>query len=86
MREIIHDHAFTEALEQIGDLRRLDDALAGATWAASTCAEDYPEVVGALRLLRTDPHGGLPPFRILFRIVDEHQVEFLFIQPVPDDS
>ena len=69
-RELIESVSFTAALDEIGDIKRLDEVLTGAYWALSTNPEVYDVVNGFadIRLLKTDPLGGLPGFRIWFRI------------------
>ena len=51
--------------------------------------DDFDVIEGLkdVRTLKTDPLGGLPCFRVWFRICDGDQtVELLDIEPIPDDA
>lgn len=84
-RELIESAVYTAALKALGDPERLDDALSGAYWALATNPEVYEVVKGLrdIRILKTDPLGGVPALRIWFRI-DEggHHVHLEMIEAV----
>lgn len=86
-RELIESESFTNALEEVDSIKRLDDVLTAAYWALSTNPEVYEVVRGFedIRLLKTDPLGGLPGFRIWFRI-DENgkHVHLEFIEAIAE--
>ncbi len=68
-------------------VRRLDDALDGATWAAARGPAVLPSVSGTdYRLLTTDPFPDLCALRIYLLIIDEDQVEFDAIECVDEDE
>jgi hypothetical protein len=86
-RELIEGAHFAAALTEIGDIKRIDDVLAGVYWALSTNPEAYEVVKGFadIRLLKTDPLGGLPAFRIWFRIDENGQhVHLEYIEPIAE--
>jgi hypothetical protein len=86
-REVIESATFTTALGELGDIRRLDEVLTGVYWALSTNPEVYEVVKGFqdIRLLKTDPLGGLPGFRIWFRIDENGQhVHLEHIEPIAE--
>lgn len=69
-RELIESAAYSASLSALGNPERLDDALRGAYWALSTNPEVYEINKGLrdVRVLKTAPLGGLPSYRIWFRI------------------
>lgn len=71
---------FTEQLQSIGDIERLDDALRGVYWAVATNPEEFAGVVGSVRLVKTIRIGGVPALCIRFRVVDEDLVELLHVE------
>jgi hypothetical protein len=84
-RQLIESKEFSEQAAALGNLPRLDDALVGVTWALSTNPEVFDVVKGMkdVRMLKTDPHAGLPPFRIWFRIDENGQhVHLLAIEAI----
>lgn len=86
-RELVESEAYTNALAGLGPMERIDDALTGVYWALSTNPEVYDVVRGFrdMRLLKTDALGGLPAFRIWFRIDEDGQhVHLEFIEPIPE--
>lgn len=88
-RTLVESADYSRQLATLSDLQRLDDALVGVCWALSTNPEVYETVKGMydVRLLKTDPLGGLPPLRIWFKIDDDDQsVHLLYIEPIADDD
>ena len=83
-RTLIESENFTNQIQELGDFERLDDALTGVYWALSTRAEVYGPVFRDIRLLKTDPLGGLPALSVRFRIRDEDAVELLHVEPTED--
>jgi hypothetical protein len=84
---LVEAHAYTSALAGLGDLRRLDDALRGVAWALATKPAVYPEVANGVRVLKTAPLGGLPPFVVRFRIDDDREeVELLHVEAMDFDG
>jgi hypothetical protein len=45
-RTLIHEPTYTQALSELGDIQRLDDALTGVEWALATNPEVYDIVKG----------------------------------------
>ena len=74
------------AIRELGELDRVDDALTGVYWALSTKPLVYDCVVRDVRLLKTDPLGGLPALSVWFRIADDDTVELLHIEPTEEDG
>ena len=70
LRQIRHSETYDTRLAALGDIRRLDDALTGVEWALSRSPEDFGVIEGLkdVRTLKTEPLGGLPCFRVWFRI------------------
>jgi len=88
-RELIESAAYTASLKALGNPERLDDALRGAYWALSTNPEAYEISKGLkdVRVLKTAPRGGLPPYRIWFRIDENGQhVHLEDIDPIEQDE
>jgi hypothetical protein len=88
LREIVENHLYADQLGRLGDIERLDDALSGSVWAISNLAEEFPIVPGttALRVVKTEKlkvRGGMVQLRIWFTILNENQVELLFVEVVP---
>ena len=84
MREIIEDLRFFDQLESLGNIRRLDQALEGVTWAIALDAEGFPIVECTSRLAKTRAMGDLPAFGILFDIIDDDLVGLYYIAPIED--
>lgn len=80
MLELIESQEFTAQLRILGDLARIDDALAGVYWALSSNPEVYDRAWGEIRLLKTEPFGGLPPLNVFFRL-DDGVVHLLYLEP-----
>lgn len=74
-RELIESSSYSAALKALGDPERLDDALNGAYWALATNPEVYEVVKGFrdIRILKTDPLGGVPALRLWFRVDERGQ-------------
>ena len=85
MRELIEEPEFTDQLRVLGDLARIDDALAGVSWALSSNPEVYDRAWGEIRLLKTEPFGGLPPLNVFFSIGDD-AVHLLYVEPTENDD
>ncbi len=89
LRTIVESPLYTKTLRTLGDVPRLDDALAILTWAIACGADDFRIVPGTTRLraAKTERinwlHGSVPPFRVWFSIRDEDTVDILFIEQVP---
>ena len=83
-RTIIESENFTNQLQELGNLARLDDALTGVCWALSTKPEVYDKVFRDIRLLKTDPLGELPALSVRFKIRDKDSVELLHVEPTED--
>ena len=80
-RTLRESELFSDQLLTLGEPDRIDDALTGVYWALSTKPEVYDYVFRDIRLLKTEPLGGLPALSVRFRIVDDNTVELLHIEP-----
>ena len=84
-RELIESAEYSAGLQALGDPGRLDDALRGVYWALATNPDVYEVVRGFkdIRIIKTDPLGGVPALRIWFRI-DEggHHVHLELIESI----
>ena len=81
--------AFRKCAEELGNYRRVDEALVAVTWAFNNNPHVY-EVVGGMedvRLLKTDSVADCPALRIWFRIDEEaERLELLYFESIPDDN
>jgi len=83
LREVVESAEFEAARDSLGNVERLDEVLRAVYWAVSKNPEAYEVVPGLadVRLLKTDPLGGLPGFRIWFRLLGPAgPVELLLIE------
>jgi len=69
-REIIEEAEYTAKLDALGDVSKLDAALAGLMWGLSTDPEQFDQVPGmdGYRIGKTIALYGAPALRVLFRI------------------
>ena len=79
-REVVESQNFGLQRDELGDARRIDDALLGTVWAVSTTPEVYPCVYKDVRLIRTKPFDDIPALSVRFRILGEDQVELLHLE------
>jgi hypothetical protein len=89
VRDLVEHTGFLEQLSSLGDVKFLDNALRGVTWAISVGAEDFDLVPGwsTLRIAKTDQFdlAGVPALCIYFRIKDENEVLLYWIEPTSAD-
>lgn len=87
-RQVLETKAFTEQLGKLGDIERLDEALAAVQLILTENAEIYPVVRGyeKTRLAKTNAVDDVPALNIWFMIDDDNdQVVMLYVEPVPVD-
>jgi hypothetical protein len=83
--ELCESASYTDALSALGDVRVIDDALTGITWALSKNPEAFPIVQGMvdIRLAKTDPQMGtpIPRIRVWFRVdLDSERVHLEHVE------
>lgn len=86
---LLETDAFRKKAEELGNYRRLDEALTAVTWAFNNNPHVYDIVEGMedVRLLKTDSVGEFPALRIWFRINEEEErLELLYLEKIPDDN
>ena len=82
-RTVVESSDYTEALGALGDLKRLDDVLAGVYWAMATRPEHYQPLLATkkLRVVKTDGYGDTPSLRVFFTIdEDGERVHALYVE------
>lgn len=87
-RQILETHHFTEQLAALGDIARLDEAIAAVQLILTNDAEIYPVVRGyeKTRLAKTKAVGRVPALNIWFMIDDDDtSVLLLYVEPVPSE-
>lgn len=91
-RNLRESASFTEAVEILGGAEVIDEALEPLVLAIAARPETFDIIPGfqSLRMAKTDPiaYGDfdIPPLRLTFRIVDDENVELLWIEPIPDED
>lgn len=88
MHTLIESELYCHQAVLLGDIDRIDDALAGVTWAISMMPEEFPELrgLGSLRVAKTEKlkrGNGFVQLRVWFAIRDAHHVELLGIDYAP---
>jgi hypothetical protein len=76
--------------EQVADLdvsvKRLDEVLAGVTWAAATNAEEIAPVPGTdLRCIKVEPFPDIPRLRVYLQIADAEYVDLQWVEIIQED-
>ena len=86
-RQVLETHWFTEQLGTLGDIRRLDEALAPVQLILTENAEVFPLVRGyrRIRLAKTRAVGDVPALNVWFMIEDPDSVLLLYVEPVPSE-
>ena len=86
-RGIVESRLFSEQLNQLGDIVRMDEALCGLYSAISTQSALFPvahQDWDEVRLARTrsvkSTVGVTPMFRIWSRILDDSRTELLWVE------
>lgn len=88
-RNVRWSSRFTRQAEELGiEAQRLDDALDGATWAASKDPERSSRAVPGTtyRMIPTDAFPDVPALRIYLEVVDDDQVEFDALEKTEEDE
>jgi hypothetical protein len=93
MDRTVKQHAiYVEQRLAYKDTFRFVDVEAAIDWAVATRPDIFPLIPGSkfIRILKTDGDefdgAGLkrpPPFRVLFRISNDDEIELLAIQEIP---
>jgi hypothetical protein len=86
-RQVFETNSFTEQLAAIGDIKRLDEAIASVQLILTENAEVYPVVRGyqKIRIAKTNEVGPVPPLTIWFMIdADDDSVLLLYIEVTPE--
>jgi hypothetical protein len=88
MRTLNPFTVYLNAVAPIAQQHDLTEVLAGVYWALKNNAEDFPVIPGykTLRMVKTDPVRGIPPLRIIFRIVDDEEVSLNWIEVANSDE
>lgn len=85
-RQVFETKAFTKQLEAIGEIKRLDEALAAIQLILTHNAEVFPVLKGytKTRLAKTEAVDEVPALNIWFQIEDEtDSVLLLYVEPLP---
>lgn len=88
MRTIRESLRFKLQCEELGlEVRRLDEVLAGATWAMAKHPEHLLLIPNTeLLVVLTAPFPNLPALVIFARIADENYVDLVWIETVQEDA
>jgi hypothetical protein len=83
-RSIEESPLFLQQLQELGDIRYLDQALEGAVWAIATTPEGYPKLPDTnIQRIKTRDFGipgrPIPPMEIWFVVLSEDKVRLLAI-------
>lgn len=85
-RTLIESEEFSEQCRAFGGTYRIEQALAAVTWVLSARPEAYP-VISGLKTTRlvttdrfTDSEGTIPRLRVYFKVLNEDEVELLWIE------
>ena len=91
-RNLRESASFAEAVEILGGAEIIDEAMESLVLAIAARPEIFDIIPGfkSLRMAKTDPitHSDhdIPPCRLTFRIVDDENVELLWIEQIPDEE
>jgi hypothetical protein len=83
-RQVFETQCFTEQLARLGDIRRLDEAIAPIQLILTENAEVFPVVRGhqRIRLAKTRPVDTVPAMNIWYMIDEQDEsVLLLYIEP-----
>lgn len=93
LRTIVESEEFDGSRSKIAaTVARIDSSLSGLTWMLARGAEDFPHIDGenSPRIATVGPFGwesgNWTTYYVLFRILDEHSVELLWIAEEPSIS
>ena len=90
MRELVESPDFNAQRTALGDPKRFDELLQALTWGISKRAEDFQVVPGMkeVRMAKTEtiswPTKRVPSVRVFFKILNDNQVEMLWIEAVTE--
>lgn len=86
--EIVEEKSFADALNQLGDIKRLDDVLTAVDWALARKPYVYSLIKGTedVRLYKTRGFEDIPAFRIWFKIGEDNRVYLLMIEPLLEEE
>lgn len=90
-KTIIESKLYSDCLTELGDTKKLDDALSSLIWALSNHPERYPIVPRTikLRIAKTQraKWDGLiiPALRVWFIIKDNNEVELMFLEIIANE-
>jgi hypothetical protein len=82
-RQVLETKTFTEQLQKLGDIKRIDEALGSVQLALTENAEVFPLVRGyqRIRLAKTNEVGQVPPLNIWYMIdPDDDFVLLLYVE------
>jgi len=88
-REVRESKDFEKCKGNLGDVRRLDEALEGFIWLVSRGPEEFPAINAKSRVQIAEvgpllsSKGVLHNYMILFRVEGDGGIELLWIEIIP---